>query len=98
MIQAWTEGRQTTPFARAFGSNGSRKTRQRGSDGDCGAFLEGQRRTRLLRPRPDYSSGCVCVRTSLSAPNWSQPLPRPIIIPEVMKLATLADVRGREAS
>jgi hypothetical protein len=28
------------------------------------------------------------------APNWSQPLPRPIIIPEVMKLATLADVRA----
>ena len=34
----------------------------------------------------------------MSAPNWSQPLPRPIIIPEVMKLATLADVRVREAS
>jgi hypothetical protein len=25
--------------------------------------------------------------------NWSQPLPRPIIIPEVMQLATLGDVR-----
>jgi hypothetical protein len=29
----------------------------------------------------------------LPAPNWSQPLPRPIIIPEVMQLATLDDVR-----
>jgi len=29
----------------------------------------------------------------LPAPNWSRPLPRPIIIPEVMKLATLDDVR-----
>jgi len=29
------------------------KTRKPGSDGDCGTFLEGQRRTRLLRPRPD---------------------------------------------
>jgi hypothetical protein len=27
------------------------------------------------------------------APNWSRPLPRPIIIPDVMELATLADVR-----
>ncbi len=25
--------------------------------------------------------------------NWSQPLPRPIVIPKVMKLKTLADVR-----
>ena len=29
----------------------------------------------------------------MSAPNWSQPLPRPIIIPQVMKVATLDDVR-----
>jgi hypothetical protein len=29
----------------------------------------------------------------LPAPNWSQPLPRPIVIPQVMKLATLDDVR-----
>jgi hypothetical protein len=28
------------------------------------------------------------------APNWSQPLPRPIIIPKVMELATLGDVRA----
>jgi hypothetical protein len=28
------------------------------------------------------------------APNWSQPLPRPIIIPDVMKLDTLGDVRA----
>jgi hypothetical protein len=32
-------------------------------------------------------------QTALPAPNWSRPLPRPIIIPEVMKLATLGDVR-----
>jgi hypothetical protein len=30
----------------------------------------------------------------LSAPNWSRPLPRPIIIPDVMELETLADVRS----
>ena len=29
----------------------------------------------------------------MSTPNWSQPLPRPIIIPQVMKVATLDDVR-----
>ena len=29
----------------------------------------------------------------MPSPNWSQPLPRPIIIPEVMQLATLGDVR-----
>jgi hypothetical protein len=29
----------------------------------------------------------------LPAPNWSRPLPRPIVIPGVMELATLADVR-----
>ena len=29
----------------------------------------------------------------MPSPNWSQPLPRPIIIPEVMQLGTLGDVR-----
>jgi hypothetical protein len=29
----------------------------------------------------------------LPAANWSQPLPRPLTIPTVMKLSTLADVR-----
>ena len=29
----------------------------------------------------------------MPAPDWSRPLPRPIIIPDVMELATLADVR-----
>ena len=29
----------------------------------------------------------------MPAPNWSRPLPRPIIIPDVMQLSTLADVR-----
>jgi hypothetical protein len=29
----------------------------------------------------------------LPAPNWSRPLPRSIVIPEVMKLTTLDDVR-----
>jgi hypothetical protein len=30
----------------------------------------------------------------LARPNWSQPLPRPIIIPDLLELTTLADVRG----
>jgi hypothetical protein len=30
----------------------------------------------------------------LPTPNWAQPLPRPVIIPEVMELGTLADVRA----
>ena len=30
----------------------------------------------------------------MPAPNWSRPLPRPIIIPDVMKLDTLGDVRA----
>ena len=30
----------------------------------------------------------------MSAPNWSRPLPHPVIIPDVMKLDTLGDVRA----
>ena len=30
----------------------------------------------------------------MPSPNWAQPLPRPVIIPEVMELGTLADVRA----
>jgi hypothetical protein len=29
----------------------------------------------------------------LLCPNWSRPLPRPVIIPKVLTLSTLADVR-----
>ncbi len=30
--------------------------------------------------------------TALPAPNWSRPLPRPVVIPDVMCLGKLADV------
>lgn len=30
----------------------------------------------------------------MPAPNWSRPLPRPVVIPDVMKLDTLGDVRA----
>ena len=61
-----------------------------------------------FRPRPEpkpaqldrqlleLMSGLLRLReepSPLPAPNWSRPLPRPIIIPDVMELATLADVR-----
>jgi hypothetical protein len=29
----------------------------------------------------------------MARPNWSRPLPRPLVIPKVMTLATLGDVR-----
>ena len=30
----------------------------------------------------------------VACPNWSRPLPRPIVIPKVMEIATLGDVRA----
>jgi hypothetical protein len=35
----------------------------------------------------------LCWSSTLAVAEWSQPLPRPITIPDVMKLATLGDVR-----
>ena len=35
-----------------------------------------------------------CMPKSRPRLNWSQSLPRPLVIPDVMKLATLADVRA----
>ena len=40
-----------------------------------------------------YPSQFCCVLREEPAPNWSRPLPRPIIIPDIMELATLAGVR-----
>jgi hypothetical protein len=37
---------------------------------------------------------CVGEEISLSRPNWSRPLPRLLVIPDVMQLRTLADVRA----
>ena len=46
------------------------------------------------RARHDYQYRCVLREVCpLPAPNWSRPLPRPIIIPDVMELATLGDLR-----
>ena len=36
----------------------------------------------------------LCRISAVSRLDWSRPLPRPLNIPTVMKLSTLADVRG----
>src|SRR5580698_117586 len=66
-----------------------RKEWHRGATNKPGGWI------RLQCDRFLSKARCVCVRTvPVAYHNWRRPLPRPIVIPRIMTLETLEDVRA----